>query len=123
MLSIPTFIVVRATATILDTSVAFAHSLPLTIFLPGSRMVRLTAQQRAELAQLHLQGESIDAIVQQTGRVRTTVLRWVRRFTVDGSLLDRTRSGRPLSVMTPTVVGRIRIGGGRFDQRVRLLLC
>ena len=30
-------------------------------------MVRLTAQQRAELVQLHLQGESIDAIVQQTG--------------------------------------------------------
>ena len=37
---------------------------------------------------------------------RTTVLRWVRRFAVDG-LLDRARSGRPLSVMTPTVVGRI----------------
>ena len=71
-------------------------------------MVRLTAQQRAELVQLHLQGESIDAIVQQTGHARTTVLRWVRRFAVDGLLLDRPRSGRPLSVMTPTVVGRIR---------------
>jgi len=71
-------------------------------------MVRLTAQQRSELVQLHLQGESIDAIVQQTGHARTTVLRWVRRFPADGSLLDRTRSGRPLSVMTPTVVGRIR---------------
>ena len=57
--------------------------------------------------QLHLQGESIDAIVQQTGHARTIVLRWVR-FTVDGSLSDRTRSGRPLRVMTPTVVGRIR---------------
>ena len=76
--------------------------------LTGSRMVRLTAQQRAELVQLHLQGESINAIVQQTGHARTTVLRWVRRFAVDGSLLDRTGSGRPLSVMTPTVVGRIR---------------
>ena len=76
--------------------------------LTGSRMVRLTAQQRAELVQLHLQGESIDAIVQQTGHARTTVLRWVRRFAVDGLLLDRPRSGRPLSVMTPTVVGRIR---------------
>ena len=63
-------------------------------------MVRLTAQQRAELVQLHLQGESIDAIVQQTGHARTTVLRWVRRFAVDGLLLDRPRSGRPLSVMT-----------------------
>ena len=71
-------------------------------------MVRLTAQQRSELVQLHLQGESIDAIVQQTGHARTTVRRWVRRFPVDGSLLDRTRSGRPLSVVTPTVVGRIR---------------
>ena len=58
--------------------------------------------------QLHLQGESINAIVQQTGHARTTVRRWVRRFPVDGSLLDRTRSGRPLSVVTPTVVGRIR---------------
>ena len=76
--------------------------------LTGSRMARLTAQQRSELVQLHLQGEAIDAIVQQTGHARTTVLRWVRRFTVDGSLLDRTRSGRPLRVMTPTVVGRIR---------------
>ena len=73
--------------------------------LTGSRMVRLTAQQRAELVQLHLQGESIDAIVQQAGHARTTVLRWVRRFAVDGLLLDRPRSGRPLSVMTPTVVG------------------
>ena len=36
--------------------------------LTGSRMVRLTAQ-RVELVQLHLQGESIDAIVQQTGHV------------------------------------------------------
>ena len=71
-------------------------------------MVRLTAQQRSELVQLHLQGESINAIVQQTGHARTTVRRWVRRFPVDGSLLDRTRSGRPLSVVTPTVVGRIR---------------
>ena len=90
-------------------------------------MVRLTAQQRAELVRLHLQGESIDAIVQQTGHARTTVLRWVRRFTVDGLLLDRPRSGRPLSVMTPIVVGRINwrrpnevVG---VDQRVRLLLC
>jgi len=71
-------------------------------------MVRLTAQQRLELVQLHLQGESINAIVQQTGHARTTVLQWVRRFTVDGSLLDRTRSGRPLTVMTPGVVGRIK---------------
>ena len=37
--------------------------------LTGSRMVRLTAQQRAELVRLHLQGESIDAIV-QTDRTR-----------------------------------------------------
>ena len=71
-------------------------------------MACLTAQQRSELVQLHLQGESIDAIVQQTGHARTTVLRWVRRFAVDGSLLDRTRSGRPLRVMTPGVIGRIR---------------
>ena len=76
--------------------------------LTGSGMVRLTAQQRAELVQLHLQGESINAIVQQTGQARTTVRRWVRRFPVDGSLLDRTRSGRPLTVITPGVVGRIR---------------
>ena len=54
--------------------------------LTGSRMVRLTAQQRSELVQLHLQGESIDVIVRQIGHARTTVLRWVRRFTVDGSL-------------------------------------
>ena len=33
--------------------------------LTGSHMVRLAAQQRAELVRLHLQGESIDAIVQQ----------------------------------------------------------
>ena len=46
--------------------------------------------------------------MQQTGHARTTVLRWVRRFAVDGLLLDRPRFGRPLSVMTPTVVGRIR---------------
>ena len=45
-------------------------------------MVRLTAQQRSELVQLHLQGESIDAVVQQTGHARTTVRRWVRGFTV-----------------------------------------
>ena len=76
--------------------------------LTGSRMVRLTAQQRSELVQLHLQGESIDAIVRQTGHARTTVLRWVRGFTVAGSLSDRTRSGRPVTVMTPTVVGRIK---------------
>ena len=76
--------------------------------LTGSRMVRLSAQQRAELVQLHLQGESIDAIVQQTGHARTTVLRWVRRFAVAGLLLDRPLSGRPLSVMTATVVVRIR---------------
>src|SRR4051794_3964283 len=38
--------------------------------LTGSGMVRLTAQQRAELVQLHLQGESINAIVQQTGHAR-----------------------------------------------------
>ena len=92
-------------------------------------MVRQTAQQRAELVQLHLQGESIDAIVQQTEHARTTVLRWVRRFVVDGLLLDRPRSGRPLSVMTPTVVGRISDNWRRpnevvgVDQRVRLLLC
>jgi len=43
--------------------------------LTGSCMVRLTAQQRSELVQLHLQGESIDTIVQQTGHARTTVLR------------------------------------------------
>jgi transposase len=72
--------------------------------LTGSRMARLTAQQRSEL----LQGESIDAIVQQTGHARTTVLRWVRGFTVAGSLSDRTRSGRPVTVLTPTVVGRIK---------------
>ena len=71
-------------------------------------MVRLTAQQRSELVQLHLQGESIDAIVRQTGHARTTVLRWVRGFTVAGSLSDRTRSGRPVTVLTPTVVGRIK---------------
>jgi len=71
-------------------------------------MARLTAQQRSELVQLHLQGESIDAIVRQTGHARTTVLRWVRGFTVAGSLSDRTRSGRPVTVMTPTVVGRIK---------------
>ena len=59
--------------------------------------------------QLHLQGESIDAIVRQTGHARTTVLRWVRRFTADGSLLDRTRSGRPLRVMTHC---------GRSDQTI-----
>jgi transposase-like protein len=82
--------------------------------LTGSRMVRLTAQQRSELVQLHLQGESIDAIVRQTGHARTTVLRWVRGFTVDCSLSDRTRSGRPVTVMTPTVVGRINtIGKGQ----------
>ena len=37
-----------------------------------------------------------------------TSARWVRRFPADGSLLDRTRSGRPLRAMTPGVVGRIR---------------
>ena len=88
-------------------------------------MVRLTAQQRSELVQLHLQGESIDAIVRQTGHARTTVLRWVRGFTVDGSLSDRTRSGRPVTVMTPTVVGRIKqlakAKRGCRDQRVRSL--
>ena len=65
--------------------------------------------------------------MRQTGHARTTVLRWVRRFAVDGLLLDRPRSGRPFSVMTPTVVGRIRqlakAKRGRVDQRVRLLLC
>ena len=105
VLSIPTFIVVCATATILR---GFRSLSATDDILTGSRMVRLTAQQRAELVQLHLQGESIDAIVQRTGHARTTVLRWVRRFAVDGLLLDRPRSGRPLSVMTPTVVGRIR---------------
>ena len=52
--------------------------------LTGSRMVRLTAQQRSGLVQ-QVQGESIDAIVRQTGHARTTVLRWVRGFTVAGS--------------------------------------
>ena len=125
MLSIPILIVVCATATILDTSVAAARSATDDI-LTGSRMVRLTAHLRSELVQLHLQGESINAIVQQTGHARTTVRQWVHRFPVDGSLLDRTRSGRPLSVVTPNVVGRIRqlarpneaVG---VDQRVRSL--
>ena len=86
-------------------------------------MVRLTAQQRSELVQLHLQGESIDAIVRQTGHARTTVLRWVRRFPADGSLLDRTRSGRPLSVMTPVGSDNWRKPNEAVgvDQRVRSL--
>ena len=70
-------------------------------------MARLSAQQRAEIVQLYLQGESVNAIVWQTGHDHKTVLRWVRRVTTDGSLQDKARSGRPLKVMTPTVVSKI----------------
>ena len=46
-----------------------------------------------------------------------------RRFTVDGSLSDRARSGRPFRVMTPVVVGRIkrlaRAKQGRRSQSTR----
>ena len=45
-----------------------------------------------------------------------TVLRWVRAFTVDGSLSDRTRSGQPVTVLTPTVVGRISLDVLRSRQ-------
>ena len=79
------------------------------------------------LLRLHLQGESIDAIVQQTGHAHTTVQRWVRRFAVDGLLLDRPRSGRPLSVMTPTVVAsqlsRRNVIGDAVCLLVRRHLC
>ena len=41
-------------------------------------MARLSAQQRAEIVQLYLQGESVITIVRQTGHDHKTVLRWVR---------------------------------------------
>jgi len=81
-------------------------------------MARLSAQQRAEIVQLHLQGESVNAIVRQTGHDPKTVLLWVRRFTADGSLQDKARSGRPLRVMTPLMVSKIkRLARAKKGQR------
>ena len=90
-------------------------------------MARLSAQQRAEIVQLYLQGESVNAIERQTGHDHKTVLRWVRRVTADGSLQDKTRSGRPLKVMTPTVIARSNDWrkpkrASAVDQRGRSLL-
>jgi transposase len=86
----------------------------------------LTAQQRAELVRLHLQGEPLKAIVQQTGHDRKTVLLWVRRFAADASLQDKARAGRP-SLMTPLTVGKIRrlVRGkkGRSTRRTAATLC
>jgi transposase len=83
-------------------------------------MARLCAQQRAEIVQLYLQGESVNAIVRHTGHDHKTVLRWVRRVTADGSLQDKARSGRPLKVMTPTVVSKIkRLVRAKKGQRSR----
>ena len=92
-------------------------------------MVRLTAQQRAELVQLHLQDESIDAIVQQTGHARTTVLRWVRRVAVAGLLLDRPRVRSAIERhdahcgRSDQTIGEGQTSRVGVDQRVRLLLC
>ena len=71
-------------------------------------MTRLTAQQRAELVQLHMQGLPINAIVRRTGHDHKTVWRWARRFAADASLQDSARTGRPVSHMTRRMVYSVR---------------
>ena len=70
-------------------------------------MPPLTAQQRADIVRLQLQGASIPSIMKQTGRDRNTVMRWVRRFAVSASVQDAARSGRPV-VVTLRVKAKIR---------------
>ena len=72
-----------------------------------SPMTRLTAQQRAELVQLHEQGLSLDAIMKRTGHNHHTVLRWARRFAAE-ALQDRARTGRPVTRTTRELVFSIR---------------
>ena len=70
-------------------------------------MTRLTLRQREELV-LHLQGLPISAIVRPTGHDHKTVLQWGRRFAAEASLLDRARTGRPVTRMTRRMVNSIR---------------
>jgi len=71
-------------------------------------MTRLTLRQREELVELHLQGLPISAIVRRTGHDHKTVLQWARRFAAEASLLDRARTGRPVTRMTRRMVNSIR---------------
>jgi len=83
-------------------------------------MTRLTAQQRAELVQLHEQGLSLDAIMKRTGHNHHTVLRWVRRFAAEASLQDRARTGRPVTRTTRGLVFSIRrLVKGKRGQSTR----
>ena len=83
-------------------------------------MTRLTAQQRAELVQLHEQGLSLDAIMKRTGHNHHTVLRWARRFAAEASLQDRARTGRPVTRTTRGLVFSIRrLVKGKRGQSTR----
>ena len=83
-------------------------------------MTRLTAQQRAELVQLHEQGLSLDAIMKRTGHNHHTVLRWARRFAAEASLQDRARTGRPVTRTTRELVFSIRrLVKGKRGQSTR----
>ena len=85
-----------------------------------SPMTRLTAQQRAELVQLHEQGLSLDAIMKRTGHNHHTVLRWARRFAAEASLQDRARTGRPVTRTTRELVFSIRrLVKGKRGQSTR----
>src|SRR4030095_13666996 len=71
-------------------------------------MTRLTLRQREELVELHLQGLPLNAIVRRTGHDHKTVQRWARRFAAEASLLDRARTGRPVTRVTGRIVTSIR---------------
>ncbi|HZM25482.1 MAG TPA: IS630 family transposase [Anaerolineales bacterium] len=71
-------------------------------------MTRLTLRQREELVELHLQGLPLNAIVRRTGHDHKTVQRWARRFAAEASLLDRARTGRPVTRVTGRMVTSIR---------------
>ena len=87
-------------------------------------MTRLTLRQREELVELHLQGLPISAIVRRTGHDHKTVLQWARRFAAEASLLDRVRTGRPVTRMTRRMVNSIRhlVKDKRVSQPDGLLL-
>jgi transposase len=49
-----------------------------------------------------------NAIVRRTGHDHKTVQRWARRFAAEASLLDRARTGRPVTRVTGRMVTSIR---------------
>jgi len=68
--------------------------------LSGFSLLTNDPTQREELVELHLQGLPLNAIVRRTGHDHKTVQQWARRFAAEASLLDRARTGRPVTRVT-----------------------